>query len=411
MRPHPRTPSPEVPVVKQSPAPTSSDANCGIPPPSDASRAPSVPGSSSQKKTKGPSADNAMSEMWNTAMAECQDRMGVDFLGPETATLRSEKEVMDYVQQKADLAQKSEDKSRWQKLRCGLIPLARVANIFCAPIGDTISNSFPPSKIIFAAVGLIITASIRAHEEFEQITDALEQIKVHLQVIEMVTGHRAQLLSDTSVDLLVQIIIVLSVIAKMRRDKYGGRFLKAMVEIKPLSDALKELQRISWRQQEAIIAGTLEVAMEIRTSDEMERIMKWLNFDTTCQQSIANNCFTPQEKLNTLVDMLNGRVHGFLVIDALDEAQALNNEHAKIFGALKKLRSCTNMSILVSTRVPLADEDLERDVVSIDRMENNTDIRTALDIEFSNGGRLFGIAKVEMHALVNTRHRATPRCC
>ena len=95
-----------------------------------------------------------------------------------------------------------------------------------------------------------------------------------------------------------------------------------------------------------------------------------------------------------MVGVLNGRVHGFLVIDALDEA--LKNEHAKILRALKELRSCTNISILVSTRVPLADENLERDVVSIDRMGDNTDIRTALDIEFSKGGRLFGIAKAEM---------------
>ena len=59
-----------------------------------------------------------------------------------------------------------------------------------------------------------------------------------------------------------------------------GRFLKAMVEIKPLSEALKDLKQISSRHQEAIIAGTLEVAMNIQASDEMERIMKWLNFDT-----------------------------------------------------------------------------------------------------------------------------------
>ena len=56
--------------------------------------------------------------------------------------------------------------------------------------------------------------------------------------------------------------------------------MKAMVEIKPLSDALKDLKQISSRHQEAIIAGTLEVVMNIQASDEIERIRKWLNFDT-----------------------------------------------------------------------------------------------------------------------------------
>ncbi|KAL1725544.1 hypothetical protein EV714DRAFT_287822 [Schizophyllum commune] len=451
--------------------------------------------------------EDPKTKRWNAAMAECQRRMGVDFLGPETANFRSEKDVMDYIAGRENMEPDSESKGRWRKLQRGLVPLARVSKIFCDPIADTISDSFPPSKIVFAAVGLIISASIAAHEEFEQITDALEEIKVHLQVIEMVAGHRGQLLGDISVDLLVHIIIVLSAIAQLRREGYGRRFLEAMVEIKPLSEAMKDLKQISSHHQEAIIAGTLEVAMNIQASDEMERIMKWLNFDTVdpsqrtsslpndraegtglwlfqtpafldfmegqtrvlsiqghagcgkstiiasatrhlraycasrasthvvlahffdaannsgrgtldsmlssflCQlalndqccmdmlaqarqRSISNGCFTLQEKLDTLVGMLNGRVHGFLVIDALDEA--LKNEHAKILCALKEVRSCTNISILVTTRVPLADEDLERDVVSIDRVEDNTDIRTALNMEFSNGGRLFGIAKAEM---------------
>ena len=112
------------------------------------------------------------------------------------------------------------------------------------------------------------------------------------------------------------------------------------------------------------------------------------------QQSISNGCFTRHEKLDALVRMLNGRVQGFLVIDALDES--LEHERPEVLCALKTLRSCTNLSVLVSTRVPLVDEDLQHAVISIDRVEDNTDIRTALDIEFSYGGRLAAIANAEI---------------
>ncbi|KAL1750100.1 hypothetical protein FB107DRAFT_224456, partial [Schizophyllum commune] len=489
--------------------------------------------------------EDSKTKRWNAAMAECQRRMGVDFLGPETANFRSEKDVMNYIAGRETMEPDSEGKGRWQKLQRGLVPLARVSKIFCDPIADTISKasvrySQRPSYNTNSAhdscslparsssrpwgsssayvcspylLGLAVNnssrpqASIATHEEFEHITDALEEIKVHLQVIEMVAGHQGQLLGDTSVALLVHIIIVLSVVAQLRREKYGGRFLKAVVEIKPLSDALKDLKQISSRHQEAIIAGTLEVVMNIQASDEIERIRKWLNFDTVdssprmssllndrakgtglwffenrafvdfieghtkmlsiqgkagcgkstviasairhlravcasrgsgqlvlahffdaanisrrrdldsvlssflCQlalsdqnstdilakarqQSISNGCFTHHEKLDALVRMLNGRLQGFLVIDALDEA--LEHEHARVLGALRRLRSCTNISVLVSSRVPLADEDLQPAVVSIDRVENNSDIRTALDIEFSYGGRLAAIANAEI---------------
>ncbi|KAI5889907.1 ankyrin [Schizophyllum commune H4-8] len=440
-------------------------------------------------------------------MAECQRRMGVDFLGPETKNLRSEEAVMDYITGRGDTAPDGQCKNRWEGLRASLIPLARVTKIFCDPIADAISDSFPPSKIIFATVGLIITASIQAHEEFEQITDALEAIKVHLQVIEMLDGHHGQLLGDTAFELLVHIIIVLSVIAKMRRERFTGRFLKAVAEIRPLSDALEDLERITSYYKEAIIAGTLDVVTNIKTSDEMERIMAWLKYDSVdssqrissllndrmkgtglwlfehrafvdfmeaqtrvlviqgkagsgkstilaaanrhlraycssrgcdhivathffdasnssvrgdldsvlssflCQlalgnqhcmdelakarqKSIVNGGLTREEKLDILIGMLSNRLRVFFVIDALDEA--LEKEHARILDALRRLRLSTNISIIVSTRVFLSDDDLQSTTLSIDQVEDNTDIRTTLDIEFSEGGRLAGIANAAM---------------
>ena len=197
-------------------------------------------------------------------MAECQRRMGVDFLGPETANFRSEKDVMAYIAGRENMEPDSESKGRWQKLQRGLVPLARVSKIFCDPIADTISDvsvwySQRPSYNTNSAhdscslparsssrpwgsssayvcspylLGLAVNnssrpqASIATHEEFEQITDALEEIKVHLQVIEMVAGHRGELLGDISVELLVHIIIVLSVIAQLRKEKYGGELYR-----------------------------------------------------------------------------------------------------------------------------------------------------------------------------------------
>ncbi|KAL1750258.1 hypothetical protein FB107DRAFT_294676 [Schizophyllum commune] len=456
--------------------------------------------------------EDPKTQRWNAAMAECQRRMGVDFLGPETAEFRSEKDVMDYIAGRENMEPDSESKSRWRKLQRGLVPLARVSKIFCDPIADTISDSFPPSKIVFAAVGLIISASIAAHEEFEQITDALEEIKFHLQVIAMVAGHRGQLLSDTSVNLLVQVIIVLSVIAQMRRDGYVGRFCDAVKGNRPLSDALKVLEKTSSRHKAAIGAGTFGIVANIEASDELKEIRQWLgndavepsqtrrmntllnyrakgtcswlwmnrgfaNFleghtkilsvegkgeefaklelmkltasaishlrtshtqsgsecvvlahffdvayksntgdldsllssflyqlaakDHQCMSTLSqawalsksNGYFTCYEKLNTLLGMLGSRLRVFLIIDALDEAA--KNEHAQVLGALRQLRSCANISILVSTRVPLADEDLQHVAVSIDQVQDNTDIRTTLDIEFSDGGRLYGIAQAE----------------
>ena len=84
--------------------------------------------------------EDPKTKRWNAAMAECQRRMGVDFLGPETAKFRSEKDVMDYITGRENTEPDSESKGRWRKLQRGLDPLARVSKIFCDPIADTISD-------------------------------------------------------------------------------------------------------------------------------------------------------------------------------------------------------------------------------------------------------------------------------
>ncbi|KAL1712197.1 hypothetical protein EV715DRAFT_166445, partial [Schizophyllum commune] len=386
-----------------------------------------------------------MTTMWAEAVAEWQRKAGVDLSAPEATLFSSKEALASYVAKMEADSRGGSEMNRWGRLRNTLFPLARIVAKLCGPIGDTLSS----------------TATVQAHEEFELITDAFNEIRVHLQVVEIIAAHPGRLLYDTSLELLVQVLTVFGVIMNMRHEKYAG------------------LRRITSRYKEAIVAGTLEVVTNIKASDELERIRMWLRFDSVdssqrmnsllndraegtglwlfdnktfvkflegqmkvlsiqgkagcgkstimyvmayrtldsvlstflCQlalkdqcymemlaqarqQSISNGCFTCREKLDTLVRMLNGRVQGFLIIDALDEA--LKHERPKVLCALKRLRSCTNFSILVSTRVLLGDENLQHAVVSIDRLEDNTDIQTALDIDFGDGGRLAGIAQAEM---------------
>ncbi|KAL1711635.1 hypothetical protein EV715DRAFT_215088 [Schizophyllum commune] len=384
-----------------------------------------------------------MARMWSEAVAEWQRKAGFDLNAPEATLFSSKEALANYVAKMEAESQGGTAMDRWGRLRNTLFPLARIVAKLCGPIGDTLSS----------------TATVQAHEEFELITDAFNEIRVHLQVVEIVTAHPGRLLYDTSLELLVQVLTVFGVITKLRHAKYAG------------------LRRITSRYQEAIVAGTLEVVTNIKASDELERIRMWLKYDSvdssqrissllndrakgTClwfiekyafvdlmegqrcmlpiqgqagcgkstllpgrgdldsflssflcqlalrdqycmtslakarQRSISNGYFTSSEKLDTLIGMLGPRLQVFLVVDALDEA--LEHEHARVLGALRKLRSCTNISVLVSTRVRLPKDDLQHTVISIDQVEYNTDIRTALDIEFSNSGRLFGIAQAEM---------------
>lgn len=63
---------------------------------------------------------------------------------------------------------------------------------------------------------------IRTHEEHEQIVDAFDEIRNHLQIIEAVGANSRQCLHGANVKLLAQILNVLGVIVRLRRNNYGG---------------------------------------------------------------------------------------------------------------------------------------------------------------------------------------------
>ncbi|KAL1750980.1 hypothetical protein FB107DRAFT_178163, partial [Schizophyllum commune] len=113
---------------------------------------------------------NPMTTMWTEAVAEWQRKAGVDLNAPEATLFSSKEALASYVAKIEADSQGGTEMNRWGRLRNTLFPLARIVAKLCGPIGDTLSS----------------TATVQAHEEFELITDAFNEIRVHLQVVEIV---------------------------------------------------------------------------------------------------------------------------------------------------------------------------------------------------------------------------------
>uniref|UniRef100_D8QAM6 Fungal STAND N-terminal Goodbye domain-containing protein n=2 Tax=Schizophyllum commune (strain H4-8 / FGSC 9210) TaxID=578458 RepID=D8QAM6_SCHCM len=166
-------------------------------------------------------ADDPMTEMWNEAVAEWQRKTDVDLTAPDSMLFSSKDAIVSYIAEMEEEEEESKQ-GRWRKLHDHLLPLARIFERLCAPIGETLSTTaFPPSKVIFSAVGMIIHVYIRTHEEHEQIVDAFDEIRNHLQIIEAVGANSRQCLHGANVKLLAQILNVLGVIVRLRRNNYG----------------------------------------------------------------------------------------------------------------------------------------------------------------------------------------------
>ncbi|KAL1703965.1 hypothetical protein EV121DRAFT_206834, partial [Schizophyllum commune] len=212
-----------------------------------------------------------LTKMWSDAVAECQRKMGVDFLAPDAAHFNSKEAVVSYVAKREEEEEDELERSQWRRLRGPLVPLARIIENLCAPVGDALATTFPPGKAIFTAVGLIVSASIKTHEEMDQIGDAFDEIKRHLQVVEVVVvSQSGDLLHDPSAKLLVQLIIVLATILKTWRDGHLRQFLplwlRNLVHSRPLSEALQDLHRLATQHHEAIAGVTYKKVTEMMSS-------------------------------------------------------------------------------------------------------------------------------------------------
>ncbi|KAL1703966.1 hypothetical protein EV121DRAFT_206770 [Schizophyllum commune] len=211
-----------------------------------------------------PAAD-PMTKLWTEAVAEWQQKTGLDLTDPDSIPLASKEAVMSYIA-KIGKEEDGFEKGQWEMLRERVDPLARILEKLCDPIGDTISAAFPPGRIIFAAVGLIVSAYTKTREDFAQIGDAFKDMQFHLQVVETVAdSHPGHVLHISCVHLLTQVLAVLGVIAEMQREGCLRESLPLtiLIQARPLSEALQTLRLLADKQQQAIAGDTLAKAAQL----------------------------------------------------------------------------------------------------------------------------------------------------
>ncbi|KAL1725545.1 hypothetical protein EV714DRAFT_287824 [Schizophyllum commune] len=206
--------------------------------------------------------DDPMATLWNEAVAKWQQKTGFDLTDPGAIPLASKEAVLSYIAKMGN-GEDGSEKGQWEMLRERVDRLARIFEKLCDPVGDTISAAFPPGRIIFAAVGLIVSAYTRTREDFAQINDAFSEMQFHLQVVETVAdSHPGNVLHDSCVHLLTQVLAVLGVITEMRREGCLRESLPLttliiLSQARPLSEALQTLRLLADKQQKAIAGATL----------------------------------------------------------------------------------------------------------------------------------------------------------
>ncbi|KAH8993415.1 hypothetical protein EDB92DRAFT_1980540 [Lactarius akahatsu] len=218
---------------------------------------------SSSSQTAAPSP--IFKSMLDIALAEYQKKTGDDLLAHSLAAkLQACKPVDDVLDILRDQA-KTFEQSGDQKLMKWIDPLVHVLYTFSGALGDGVSLAFPPAKVIFTGIGVLLAAAKDVRASHGAIIDLFERIESFFKRLEVYTEVS---LSTRMVEVLVKIVIellsILSIATKEVKRRRAKIYFRKLLGRTDIEDALKKLDSLIQEEFQMATAQILKVTTEAK---------------------------------------------------------------------------------------------------------------------------------------------------
>ncbi|KAH9170906.1 hypothetical protein EDB89DRAFT_2243791 [Lactarius sanguifluus] len=230
---------------------------------------------SSPSQTAAPS--SIFKSMLDAALDEYKKKTGNDllahWLANELRTCDSVDGVLDILRDQAKAFEQSGD----QKLMKWIDPLVHVLYTFSGALSDGVSLAFPPAKVIFTGIGVLLAVrvltilsfswaakDVRAShgaiiDLFERVESFFKRLGVYTQI--SLTTEMAEVL----VKIVIELLAILSIATKEVKRLRAKLFVRKLLGRADIEDALKRLDRLIQEEIQMAIAQILKVTTEIPT--------------------------------------------------------------------------------------------------------------------------------------------------
>ncbi|KAL1734519.1 hypothetical protein EV714DRAFT_234055 [Schizophyllum commune] len=243
--------------------------------------------STSVPPSTGMPIDDPLLEIWAQAVSQYERDTGKPIPSGPT-TFRSTDAIIDYIHHQKMTFEEFLTKKRWRLIR-GLRPVAQVVGTLSGAIGEGV-GLIPAGKVVVAAMGELAKAAMAVHDDFAAICNAFETMERHLRIVQpTLSGNVDSILSDASLKLMAQILVVLGVVSKMRQSGRLVAWLKKIAQSKDVSSALSDLGQLATSHHHAVSAVTLVVAQKTlcMLRDSIAWTKKNRLFDKRCLARIS----------------------------------------------------------------------------------------------------------------------------
>ncbi|KAH9178007.1 hypothetical protein EDB89DRAFT_2239725 [Lactarius sanguifluus] len=186
-----------------------------------------------------------------------------------------------------------------EKLTKWLDPTVNVLYAFSATLGEGVGLTFPPAKMIFAGIGVLLQAVKDVRASQNALVDLFGRMEYFFKRLERYIDVRpTAAMTDIIVKIMVELISILGMVTKEIRQGRTMRYLKKLIGRKDVEDALQRLDQLT--QEEARMAA-VEALTITRGIDERVRSIE--NKVGSVTKDIKENGVAIQQVVNQVSDL------------------------------------------------------------------------------------------------------------
>ncbi|KAN0136449.1 hypothetical protein V8E53_005817, partial [Lactarius tabidus] len=151
-----------------------------------------------------------------------------------------------------------------ERLNKWLIPTINILSAFSDTLGEGISLVFPPAKVIFAGVGVLLLAAKDVAESQDVLIDIFGRIESFFVRLETYTNvPLTPAMTNKMVQITVEILDILAIATKEMKQGRAKKFLKKVIGQTKLDDGLKKLDKLTNEEVAMASAQLLRVTHNI----------------------------------------------------------------------------------------------------------------------------------------------------
>ncbi|KAH9049974.1 hypothetical protein EDB84DRAFT_1433485 [Lactarius hengduanensis] len=145
-----------------------------------------------------------------------------------------------------------------------LDPMVHILFTFSAALGEGVGLTFAPAKVIFAGVGVLLTAAKDAIASYDTLASLFEQMQGFLQRLGVYSGvPLTPAMTEVLGKIMAEVLSIFALVTKEMKQSRFKKYLKRLVGWADVENALKRLDVLTQEEMRMAVARNLEVTHNV----------------------------------------------------------------------------------------------------------------------------------------------------